>query len=215
MYPSRHLTLDAHAANCRPCVSSVDLSQPPRSVSLGASRGSRRMRRASPVVPCLPRSPIPTTSASSVRSCRVWGARAGRSISSSRLTAPRACATMAASQPVSRSPPHARVTEIVQSDDRHRAVDLLYASLPTERLRTAPPSSPRVNGVAEGLLTVRVPFEQQDLVAGRESFACHRTQYTASEMESINNTLAHVWNGVVYLRPWNGMVRDPSAVLRP
>jgi LmbE family N-acetylglucosaminyl deacetylase len=107
------------------------------------------------------------------------------------------------------------VTEIVQSDDRHRAVDLLYASLPTERLRTAPPSSPRVNGVAEDLLTVRVPFEHQDLLAGRESFACHRTQYTASEMESINNTLAHVWNGVVYLRPWNGGVRDRGATFRP
>jgi LmbE family N-acetylglucosaminyl deacetylase len=107
------------------------------------------------------------------------------------------------------------VTEIVQSDDHHRAVDLLYASLPTERLRSAPPSSPRVNGVAEDLLTVRVPFEQQDLLAGRESFACHRTQYTASEMDSINNTLAHVWNGVVYLRPWNGTVRDPAATFRP
>jgi LmbE family N-acetylglucosaminyl deacetylase len=107
------------------------------------------------------------------------------------------------------------VTEIVQSDDRHRTVDLLYASLPLERLRTAPPSSPRVNGVAEDLLTVRVPFEHQDLVAGRESFACHRTQYTGPEMDAINNTLAHVWNGVVYLRPWNGAVRDPAAMVRP
>src|ERR671915_2468425 len=105
------------------------------------------------------------------------------------------------------------VTEIVQSDDRHRAVDLLYASLPTERLRTAPPSSPRVNGVAEDLLTVRVRFDQQDLVAGRESFACHRTQYTPSEMDAINNTLAHVWNGVAYLRPWNGALRDPGAMV--
>jgi LmbE family N-acetylglucosaminyl deacetylase len=107
------------------------------------------------------------------------------------------------------------VTEIVQADDRYRAVDLLYASLPTERLRTAPPSSPRVNGVAQDLLTVRVAFEAQDLVAGRESFACHRTQYTPSEMDAINNTLAHVWNGVVYLRPWNGTVRDPAATFRP
>ena len=107
------------------------------------------------------------------------------------------------------------VTQIVQSDDRYRAIDLLYASLPTERLRTAPPSSPTVNGVAERLLTVRVPFERQDLVAGREAFACHRTQYTSSEMDSINNTLAHVWNGVVYLRPWNGTMRDPSSLGTP
>jgi LmbE family N-acetylglucosaminyl deacetylase len=106
------------------------------------------------------------------------------------------------------------VTQVVQSDGRYRDVDLLYASLPTERLRTAPPSSPRVNGVAEELLTVRVPFEQQDLVAGREEFACHRTQYTAVEMDSINKTLAYAWNGVVYLRPWNGAARGSGAALR-
>ena len=106
------------------------------------------------------------------------------------------------------------VTQIVQADDRHRAVDLLYASLPTERLRTAPPSSPGVNGVAQDLLTVRVPFEPRDLLAGRESFACHRTQYTAAEMDAINATLAYVWNGVVYLRPWNGTLRDPGKTFR-
>ena len=95
-------------------------------------------------------------------------------------------------------------TQIVQSDDRHRAIDLLYASLPSERLRTAPPSNPTVNGVAEALLTVRPPFEEEDLVAGREAFACHRTQYTEAEMAAINRTLSYVWNGVAYLRPWNG-----------
>ena|SRR5687768_17251860 len=106
------------------------------------------------------------------------------------------------------------VTQVVQSDSLHRTIDLLYASLPTERLRTAPPSSPRVNGVAEDLLTVRVPFESQDLAAGRESFACHRTQYTLAEMEAINTTLASVWNGVAYLRPWNGTLRDPARIFR-
>jgi LmbE family N-acetylglucosaminyl deacetylase len=106
------------------------------------------------------------------------------------------------------------VTQIVQSDARHRTIDLLYASLPTERLRTAPPSSPGVNGVAEDLLTVRVPFEDQDLVAGREEFACHRSQYTPAEMDAINKTLAYVWNGNVYLRPWNGTLSNPG-ILRP
>jgi LmbE family N-acetylglucosaminyl deacetylase len=102
------------------------------------------------------------------------------------------------------------VTQVVQSDARHRTVDLLYASLPAERLRTAPPSAPTVNGVAEDLLTVRVSFEDQDLVAGREEFACHRTQYTQAEMDALNKTLAYVWNGNVYLRPWNGALHDPN-----
>ena len=103
-------------------------------------------------------------------------------------------------------------TQIVQGDERHRNVDLFYASLPTERLRTAPRSSPTVNGMAEDLLTVRVSFEDQDRIAGEESFGCHRTQYTAAEMAAINKTLAYVWNGNAYLRPWNGTVRNRESL---
>ena len=105
-------------------------------------------------------------------------------------------------------------TQIVQSDARYSNIDLLYASLPTERLRTAPPASPTVNGMAEALLTVRVPFEERDLVAGREEFACHRSQYTPAEMDAVNRYLAHAWNGSVWLRPWNGTLRDPGIFKR-
>src|SRR4051812_35928164 len=49
-------------------------------------------------------------------------------------------------------------TQIIESDSRYSNIDLLYASLPTERLRTAPKAQPTVNGMAESLLTVRVPF---------------------------------------------------------
>jgi LmbE family N-acetylglucosaminyl deacetylase len=104
------------------------------------------------------------------------------------------------------------VTQIVQSAEHHRSIDVLYASLPAERLRTAPAATPTINGVAEELLTVRVPFENQDLVAGREAFACHRTQYTPTEMQAINQYLAHAWNGNVYLRPWNGTMRDQAKI---
>ncbi|MDF2771157.1 MAG: LmbE family protein [Geminicoccaceae bacterium] len=102
------------------------------------------------------------------------------------------------------------VTQIVQGDARYASLDLLYASLPAERLATAPPARPTVNGMTESLLTVRVPFEERDLVAGREEFACHRTQYTPAEMDTINRYLAHAWNGSVWLRPWSGTLRDPT-----
>lgn len=103
------------------------------------------------------------------------------------------------------------MTEIVQRDARHAKLDLLYASLPTERLRTAPPAKPGVGGMAESLLTVRVPFEDRDLAAQREEYACHKTQYTPAEMDAVNRYLAHAFNGSVWLRPWNGTLRDPRA----
>ncbi|HEX2780034.1 MAG TPA: PIG-L family deacetylase [Gemmatimonadaceae bacterium] len=105
-------------------------------------------------------------------------------------------------------------TQIVQGDARYANVDLLYASLPAERLRTAPPAQPTVNGMAEALLTVRVPFEERDLVAGREEFACHRSQYAPEEMDAVNRYLAHAWNGTVWLRPWTGTLHDPRLFTR-
>ncbi|MFL5526873.1 MAG: PIG-L family deacetylase [Gemmatimonadaceae bacterium] len=99
-------------------------------------------------------------------------------------------------------------TQIIQSDARYSNIDLLYASLPTERLRTAPPAEPTVNGTAQSLLTVRVPFDERDLVAGREEFACHRTQYAPAEMDAVNKYLAHAWNGMVWMRPWNGTLHN-------
>lgn len=106
-------------------------------------------------------------------------------------------------------------TQVVQQDSLHRTTDLLYASLPSERVRTAPRASPSVNGIAEELLTVRVAFEPRDLVAGRESFGCHKTQYTQAEMDAVNAYLAHAWDGRVWLRPWNGAIRDSVSLVRP
>ncbi len=106
-------------------------------------------------------------------------------------------------------------TEIVQGEERHRTISLFHASLPAERLRSAPPSVPRLNAVGGELLTVRLPVEKQDIAAARDSFACHATQYTPAEMGALNRTMAHVWNGVAYLRPWNGRLRDAFAPFRP
>jgi LmbE family N-acetylglucosaminyl deacetylase len=101
-------------------------------------------------------------------------------------------------------------TQIVQADARYAKVDLLYASLPAERLRTAPPARPTVNGMTEAVLTVRVPFEERDLTAGREEFACHASQYTPAQMDAVNKYLAHAWNGTVWMRPWTGTMHDPA-----
>ena len=103
-------------------------------------------------------------------------------------------------------------TQIVQQDSVYLWADLLYASIPSERVRTAPRASPGVNGIAAELLTVRIPFEPRDLAAGREEFGCHKTQYTQAEMDAVNAYLAHAWDGRVWLRPWNGSMRQRDAL---
>ena len=39
---------------------------------------------------------------------------------------------------------------------------------------------------------------------GEKSFVQLRDEENVAEMQAINETLTHVWNGVNYLRPWNG-----------
>ena len=103
------------------------------------------------------------------------------------------------------------VTQIVQGDPHLAStVDLLYASLPNERLRTAPRAEPTVNGMAESVLTVRVPFDSTDLATQREEFACHRSQYAPSEMAAVDRYLAYAWNRTEWLRSWNGRLLNPN-----
>jgi len=105
-------------------------------------------------------------------------------------------------------------TQIIQADSRYANVDLLFASLPTELLRTAPRANPTVNGMTQALLTVRVPFEDRDLAAGRAEFACHKSQYTPTEMAAVNAYLAHAWNGTVWMRPYTGTMHNPGLFTR-
>ena len=61
-----------------------------------------------------------------------------------------------------------------------------------------------------GRLLHSTATSERDLAAGREEFACHRSQYTPAEMGAINRYLAHAWDGRVWLRPWTGALRDPG-----
>lgn len=106
------------------------------------------------------------------------------------------------------------VTQVVQGDLRYQQLDLLYASLPAERVRTAPRARVGVTGMAGTLLTVQVPVEARDLEAGREAFGCHATQYTPEEMDAIHRYLVHAWDGKVWMRPWNGVLLTPELFRR-
>lgn len=100
-------------------------------------------------------------------------------------------------------------SELVQrgADGAPRA--LFYASLPAERMRTAPRANPTVTAMAERYLTVRVPFTPADLEATRREFACHASQYTPEQQAAVLRYLEHGWAGAVRLRPWDGVTPWP------
>jgi hypothetical protein len=43
-----------------------------------------------------------------------------------------------------------------------------------------------------------------DLAATRRAFACHRSQFSAEQMEALVSWLHETLGGRVYLRPWFG-----------
>ena len=96
------------------------------------------------------------------------------------------------------------VTEVVQSGGEGIPKALYYPSLPAERMQSAPQAQPQVTSVPEEHLTVSVPIEPRDFEAGRRAFACHHTQYTAPEMDSIMRYLDHGFDGAIHFRPWLG-----------
>ncbi len=105
------------------------------------------------------------------------------------------------------------VTEVVQSVTETEPPALYYASLPAERMRSAPPARPAVSAIPERYLRVQVPFTPRDWEAARAAFDCHASQYTAEQREAINRMLAHGFAGRVHLRPWHGTGERESDIL--
>jgi LmbE family N-acetylglucosaminyl deacetylase len=104
-------------------------------------------------------------------------------------------------------------TEVVQGVTGAEPPALYYASLPAERMRSAPPARPAVTAVPERYLSVQVPFTPRDFDAARAAFDCHASQYTAGQREAINRMLAHGFAGRVHLRPWHGPGERASEIL--
>jgi LmbE family N-acetylglucosaminyl deacetylase len=95
------------------------------------------------------------------------------------------------------------VTQIVQAGARETPGRLLYPGLPADRVRRHP-GDPRWALTDPRFLTVRVPYDAADLAATRRAFACHRSQFSAEQMEILASWLHETLDGRVYLRPWFG-----------
>jgi LmbE family N-acetylglucosaminyl deacetylase len=101
------------------------------------------------------------------------------------------------------------VTQVFQEDGPGWPRNLYYPGFPRERAATAPavPGWPPLPLTAERYLTVRVPYEERDAQRARESFACHRSQFTPQEQEGVGVLVRHFQAGAVALRPWQGLER--------
>jgi hypothetical protein len=78
---------------------------------------------------------------------------------------------------------------------------LLYSGIPAGHDRSA---DPRWAVVDPRFLTVRVPYDDVDLAATRQAFACHQSQFAPDQVEPLLGRLNARLRGHVYLRPWFG-----------
>ncbi len=80
---------------------------------------------------------------------------------------------------------------------------LFYASLPAEGIRAMNPTRevpPFVIPRAD-LFTVRVPFTDADLHAGRRSFECQKTQVSQEAVDRVIPAMRDAWKGEIPLSP--------------
>jgi LmbE family N-acetylglucosaminyl deacetylase len=91
------------------------------------------------------------------------------------------------------------VTEVFQSQPWVRPAQLYYPAVPTGR---APTSNPiPMATVDERFLTVQIKVSQQDYDKARESWHCHRSQYTPEQIEQLRQALVAAEAGTVHFQP--------------
>lgn len=89
------------------------------------------------------------------------------------------------------------VTEVFQSKAWGRPSQLYYPALPTG----AVPASTPVPTVDATFLSVRVPISARDSETAKQSWLCHRSQYTPEQIEQMHQMLTGAQAGVVHFQP--------------
>jgi HTH-like domain len=95
------------------------------------------------------------------------------------------------------------VTQLVRAGAPGVPQRVFYASLPAEGIRAMNPTRgvpPFVIPRAD-LFTVRVPFTDADLNAGRRSFECHKTQVSQEAIDRVIPAMRDAWKGEIPLSP--------------
>ena len=104
-------------------------------------------------------------------------------------------------------PDHRMVSAIVTQLQRAGApgvpARVFYMYMPAEGMRAMRPErgAPPLLIPEAQYVTVRVPFTPADLEASARSMVCHRSQFTAEQVERVHKAAESFWNGGLPLIP--------------
>ena len=103
------------------------------------------------------------------------------------------------------------VTEVFQSKRWPRPSQLYYPALPTGKV---PGSSPfPVATVDERFLSARISVEARDYQKAKASWLCHRSQYTAEQIEQLHHALVATQQGTAHFQPAIPTTRSTPTLL--
>ena len=96
-------------------------------------------------------------------------------------------------------------TQAIQSSGT--SPKLLYVGLTAEQLKTVNsiwPDGIHWHATDASYLTVRVPFTEKDQAAYHRGLECHKSQFTADQMQKMEKAFDVAREGAVSFRPWFG-----------
>jgi LmbE family N-acetylglucosaminyl deacetylase len=91
------------------------------------------------------------------------------------------------------------VTEVFQSKLWAKPSQLMYAAIPTGNL---PAESPmQLATVDKSYLTVQISISDADYAKAKESWLCHKSQYTPEMVEQMHALTTSASKGIIYFHP--------------
>jgi LmbE family N-acetylglucosaminyl deacetylase len=95
------------------------------------------------------------------------------------------------------------VTQVIQTSKSNPK--LYYVGFSPDQLKFINEMWPvKWHSTDPAFLTVNVSFTKNDLSAAHRALECHKSQFSAEEMQKFESALDRGWNGIVSFRPWFG-----------
>jgi LmbE family N-acetylglucosaminyl deacetylase len=92
------------------------------------------------------------------------------------------------------------VTEVFQSQKWNKPSQLYYAAIPTGNLPEGSPMS--LATVDESYLTLQIPVSDEDYAKAKQSWLCHKSQYTPGMIDQMHQMTTSALKGKAYFHPF-------------